>query len=295
MKVSVARQMLDEYYEISNPTEDDDFRYVEALEFLISSTKDPKYMCELAWFYCSKKRFDLESKYLEMAAEYGYAAAFEELGYMYYYGQHGVTDYEKAFKYFSMGAEKESAPDNLWCRYKLADMYHNGYYVEKDEAKYRELIEKAFSDAEPPLRLNIPFPEIAFRLAKIMAEDGEEDKAAMLLMRAKDFMAERLSIDPFWGYINVMGMIVRFMYEPVPFDEEFFDFYDIFYLIGKPGSCSFLYEDEKYSIEISEEDHAVGFDGKWYRNFEEFCQKAEINGEKFTTRYDELYNWKKVS
>ena len=69
MKNSVARQMLREYYEISNPTEDDEFRFVEALEYLIGSTKDPKYMCELGWFYCSKKRFDLEVKYLEMAAE----------------------------------------------------------------------------------------------------------------------------------------------------------------------------------------------------------------------------------
>ena len=46
-------------------------------------------MCELGWFYCSKKKFDLEIKYLEMAAEYGYLPAMEELGYMWYYGQHG--------------------------------------------------------------------------------------------------------------------------------------------------------------------------------------------------------------
>ena len=188
MKNSVARQMLREYYEISNPTEDDEFRFVEALEYLIGSTKDPKYMCELGWFYCSKKRFDLEVKYLEMAAEYGYLPAFEELGYMYYYGQHGVTDYEKAFKYFSMGADEPDNVDNLWCRYKLADMYHNGFYVEQDEKKYRELI---------------------------------------------------------------------VLYELIPFDEESFDFYDLFYKADTPGKYSFEYEDERHHIDIAAEDQAV--------------------------------------
>lgn len=262
MKNSVARQMLTEYYEIGNPTEDDDFRFVEALEYLIGTTKDPGYMCELGWFYCSRKRFDLEIKYLEMAAEYGYLPAYEELGYMYYYGQHGVIDYEKAYRYFSMGAEKDSAPNNLWCRYKLADMYHNGYYVEKDEAGYRELIEKAYDDADPPMSLNVPFPEIAFRLAQIRAEDGDRDEAVVLLKRAKDFMAERLSAEAFWGHISVMGRIVRLLYELIPFDEADFDFYDMFYKVDVPGRYSFEYEDEKYLIEIANEDHAVGFDGK---------------------------------
>ena len=34
---------------------------------------------------------------------------------------------------------------------------------------------------------------------------------------------------------------------------------------------------------------AIGYNGKWYRSFEEFCQKAEVDGKKFTTIYDELY------
>ena len=66
---------VQEYYDTKNPTPDDEFKFTEALGYLIEETKDPKYMCELGWFYCSKKRFDLEIKYLEMAAEYGYLPA----------------------------------------------------------------------------------------------------------------------------------------------------------------------------------------------------------------------------
>ena len=34
-------------------------------------------------------------KYMELAAESGYVPAMEELGYMWYYGQHGEKDYRK--------------------------------------------------------------------------------------------------------------------------------------------------------------------------------------------------------
>ena len=121
-----ALKALQEYYDIKNPTPDDEFKFTEALGYLIEETKNPKYMCELGWYYCSKKRFDLEIKYLEMAAEYGYLPAMEELGYMWYYGQHGEKDYDKAFYYFSKGAEGDGTNGNLWCKYKLADMYRVG-------------------------------------------------------------------------------------------------------------------------------------------------------------------------
>jgi TPR repeat protein len=100
-----ALKALQDYYDTKNPTADDEFKFTEALGYLIEETKNPKYMTELGWYYCSKKRFDLEIKYLEMAAEYGYLPAMEELGYMWYYGQHGEKDYDKAFYYFSKGAE----------------------------------------------------------------------------------------------------------------------------------------------------------------------------------------------
>ena len=35
---------------------------------------------------------------------------------------------------------------------------------------------------------------------------------------------------------------------------------------------------------------AIGCYGKWYRSFEDFCQKAETGNEKFTSIYDEFYD-----
>ena len=60
-----ALKALQDYYDTKNPTADDEFKFTEALGYLIEETKDPKYMTELGWYYCSKQRFDLEIKYLD--------------------------------------------------------------------------------------------------------------------------------------------------------------------------------------------------------------------------------------
>ena len=292
MTNAMALKELQDYYDTDNPTEDDEFRFTEALGYLIDQTKDPKYMYELGWFYCSKKRFDLEIRYLEMASEYGYIPAMEELGYMWYYGQHGQKDYDKAFYYFSKGAVLDESNGGLWCKYKLADMYRYGCAVEKDEDKYREMIEEAYEQVRDPKLLNDPFPEIAYRLAGIRAAQERKDEAIKLLKAAKDFMAERLSVEAFWGHIEVMGRIVCFLYELIKIDWDDVDLYDLFYLTEKPGRYDLTFQGRKYEIEAVEDDdgtRALKFGGKWYRSFADLCQKAELNGEKLTSVYDEIW------
>lgn len=67
-----------------------------------------------------------------------YDEAYECLGYIWYYGRTGERDYKKAFEYFSKMMDK----GNLVAEYKVADMYKNGYYVDKDQNKYENMIKK---------------------------------------------------------------------------------------------------------------------------------------------------------
>ncbi len=249
MDITKAKQILDAYYELPNPKEEDDFAFTEALRFLIDETHDPKYMTELAWHYAGKQIFDMEYKYLELAASYNYMPAMEELGYMYYYGQHGVKDYAKALYYFKKGAESDTG--SLWCRYK-----------------------------------------IALRLAEIRAAQQRPGEAVSLLERAKSFMAQRLSYEAFWGHLSVMERIINLLYSLTEFKIETADFYDLFYLAKTPGKYILSYRTEKVVIEVVEDnnEYAVAYDGKWYRNFADFCEKAEIDGNKFTAVYEEVYH-----
>ena len=155
-------------------------------------------------------------------------------------------------------------------------------------------LEEAYEKVKNPKYTNEPFPEIAYRLAGIRTEEGKKNEAIDLLYNAKTFMTQRLYYAAFWGHIEVMGRIVRSLYELIDFNEESFDLYDIFYLENRPGKITFRKDDKKYTIKISEEDNEIHFDGKWYRNFLELCEKAVIDGEKITSLYYDLYEWRYV-
>ena len=137
MTRSEALRFITDFYRNPNPGRDDMFLFEEAELFLINTYHNPSDMNNLAFHYLEQRRHDLELKYLEMAAEYDYPAAVEELGFVWYYGQTGEVDYKKAYEYYLKG----SMPDNygndgsMWCKYKLADMYRFGCYVDKDEDK----------------------------------------------------------------------------------------------------------------------------------------------------------------
>ena len=183
MTRALAMSFISDYYHNDNPTEEDKFLFVEAMLFLIHTFHKPEDMHNLAFFYLEERRFDLEVKYLEMAAEYGYGPAIEELGYIWYYGQTGSVDYKKAHRYFEIGAGSADDIVRTSCRYKLADMYHYGYFVEKDEEKYRSMIEALYEEISDPSGLidlyslsYLPFPDIAYRLAGIRIEQGRKEE-----------------------------------------------------------------------------------------------------------------------
>ena len=70
MTILEARNICRNYYDLTNPSEEDRFLLAEALDFLITETKEPDYMVELGGMYYEQRRFDLALKYYEMAAEY---------------------------------------------------------------------------------------------------------------------------------------------------------------------------------------------------------------------------------
>ncbi len=86
-----------------------------------------------SYYYNGDRGFEQDYKqamdYYLMAAEKGNMTAHENLGYCYYYGRDGQPDYKKAFHHFALGA----FCGNQVSLYKIADMYLNGLYVEKNE------------------------------------------------------------------------------------------------------------------------------------------------------------------
>lgn len=287
-----AKRIINKYYHNENPTEDDKFFYTEALGYLIETENDPHYMMELGGHYYGMRKFDLALRYYEMAADLDFEEAYSCLGYVWYYGRTGVKDYKRAFECFSKCMEK----GDMVATYKIADMYKNGYYVQKDPAKYKSIIEGLYKRVQKKNDLNAPIPEIYTRLAKIRQDEERIDEAVDLYMQAKFFLAQRISYNDFFGNMNIMEWLVNDLYQLIDFDDTDFDLFDLYYLMKKPVKVAFWYEQKKYTVESFQEEESctVKFGNKWYRSVSDFISKATIQGEKLTTINMILYGFEVV-
>lgn len=289
MTVIEAKKICQSYYENTNPTEEDTFLYIEALDYLIEETKDSDCMVELGGLYYEACQFDLARKYYELAAEYNNIYAISNLGYVWYYGRTGEKNYEKAFYYF----DKARQMGDMIAAYKVADMYKNGYFVEKDNEKNKSIIEELYPKIKNARRLNEPLPEVFIRLAKIRTAEGNTKEALRLYDIARDFLAQRIQAHPFFGDLNIMKWMVDDIYKLRQFNAEFMDLYDLYYLLKTPQKVSFAFEESQHYVEAAKEEGTlvICYDGSWFRTIDDFFQRAELEGELLTTRYEELYDF----
>ena len=289
MTITEARKICQDFYDITNPTEDDEFIFTEAMRFLIDETKNSDYMVELGGYYYGIRKFDLALKYYELAAEYGNRYAISNLGYIWYYGRTGEKNYEKAFYYF----DKARQMGDIIAAYKVADMYKNGYFVDQDYEKYKSIIEELYPKVKNARMLDDPLPEIFTRLAKIRSEEGKPDDALELYDKARDFLSQRIRYNPFFGNLNIMKWMIWDIYKLREFDPDFMELYDLYYVLEKPVKVRFVFDDKEHEVESVKEEGgiAIRFDENWYRDVDDFFKKAELDGELLTMRYEELYDF----
>lgn len=297
MTIKEAESIMKSFDENHRPSDEDEFLFIEAMNFLIEELHDPQHMMILGGYYYDQRRFDLALKYYEMAAAMDYDCAYEGLGYIWYYGRTGERDYKKAFEYFSKIADT----GNVVAKYKIADMYKNGYYVEKSQDKYEEIIEELYNESK---RWHIdqydfsylPLPEIYTRLAAIKKNKGMFDDAINIYLEAKEILARRIGFNAFFGNLNIMKWLIDDLYELMEFDEDYFDFFDLYYLLKSPHKITFLYEAEMMQLEsvMEGEECTVCFNGKWYHNRDEFFQNACVGEFKVTALYDEFYDFEVI-
>ena len=271
------------------PSEEDIFLYTEAMDYLIYELKNPQAMLELGGYYYEKKYFDLALKYYEMAAEYKLPYAYEGLGYIWYYGRTGRRDFEKAFHYYSLAKEAGITEAAV----KVADMYKNGYFVEQDYGIYKEIIEALYPKVRKAQTLGEPVPEVFTRLAMIRKEEGKISQAVRLLLEAKDFQAQRLGNNAFFGDINIMKWLIDDLYEMIEFDTEDFDLFDCMWLLRGPAVIHFCYEGMPLTIEAIDEggELAIHWQNEVYPDRDTFYAKAMLGKQRLMSLYDELYGF----
>lgn len=304
MTILEARRICEDFYRLTNPDDEDRFLMAEALDYLITETKDPGYMLELGSLYYEQKQFDLARKYYELAAEYDDTRAMLCLGYIWYYGRTGTRDYEKAFHFYDKARQR----GDVNAAYKVADMYRRGLYVKKDPAIYRKIIEELYNEfrRNSSWYIGHPYsklPEIYLRMGGILTQDGQNSEALNLFQTAKSVIARRIRDSAFFGDRTIMKELVGKIYElrGTARDQETdpgpeIDLFDLYELLKTPCLVRFFFEGEMHETEASEEAGAVviRFDDEWYRTADDYFAKAQIGGELLTTLYEELYGFEVI-
>lgn len=290
--ISDALKIVERFESAPAFGKDEEFMYTEALQYLFDKTGEGEYISRLAGFYYEQRRFDLALKYYEAAADKGVLHAFEGLGYIWYYGRTGRTDYEKAFAYYSKAAELGSLSSEI----KIADMYKNGYFVKKNSDEYKRRIIALYPKVKNARLLDDPLPEVYTRLARIYKDDGRNEEAAKLLTDARPFLEQRMMNNPFFGTLNQLNRLISDYYSIVEFDADNIELYDLLHLLKTPVKVRFWYDDEQHIVESAEgeTEPEICLDGKWFRTCKDFFLKAEIDGIRITALCCDLYGFEVI-
>ena len=284
---------MHDFYSLDDPTEEQQFRFVEAMKYIIDNAWDDSdiraFSYNLAMYYRDIKDFRLERKYLEMGAKLDGDFSKEELGILCYYGWDGVPDYEKAFKLLNKCDTKRA-------KYLISDMYRYGYYVKEDLNKCKRILNKLYRETnderyDERFLISTLFPEIAVRVADLkysLKEDTEEDLDALL--DARDILAFRQSRRPFWGNIKTMKRILEVTDMYVGVEVDFIDLYDLLIFDMKEAEVAFCYEGALYKIDVfqNEGETIYQYNDKWFHGAEGFLEKARIDGKRITTVYNRV-------
>lgn len=281
------------FYKLDDPTEDEQFRFVEAMKYLIDTAvfEDDiiAFSYNLAMYYRDIKNFNLAKKYFEIGVEHGSSLSREELGYLYYYGIDHQVDFEKAFKLFEQC-------DTRRALYMIADMYHYGQYVERDIYKCRRILEKLYEDVlserdDERFTISTLYPEIALRMAALNFEqecNNRDDLESLLYGRL--ILSYRQSKRAFWGNLKTMRDILELTIDLVGAELDFEDIYDLMTLDIDKANVVFNFENVFYEISVSKDNDGrlYQFGGKYYRGADGFLEKARIDGKRITTIYDQI-------
>lgn len=288
MDKNEAERIIGKFFRNDNPNSNDEFAFIEACNFLIETENDSDAMVNLGGYYYGKEKYDLAEKYYLMADEAGDTWVADGLGFIYYYGRTGERDYKKAFHYFSIAKNR----GNMEAAMKIADMYHNGYGVEKDDQKYKEILLDLYEKVKDTRSLSEVFPEVAHRLADVLINSGHGEDAIELLKKGKDFITQRIRYNSFWGNFIVCRRTVTLLYKVIEFDYDNFDFFDLFYLFLEPHVVELIYNGEQYLIEsfFDEGEMRVKCDGKFYKSTENFLTNALFdNKHVYVIHYEDYY------
>jgi len=158
--------------------------------------------------------------------KHSFGQAANTLGYIYYYGRispDGKPDYEKAFFYFSIG----STYGIVESKYKLADMFVNGYYVARNEKLARDIVGELYGDTRYRFEYGdygCEFADVAYRMGRLFRDisnyeldpasrKGALEVSKIYLLQARFAIDLRMKNNYAYGDDKVRSNVTRLLAE----------------------------------------------------------------------------------
>ena len=281
------------FYEKDDPTEEDQIIFENAMKKLIEETPEKDctqaFAYNLAMHYMNVKKFELAKEYFEIGAKTGDWTCKQGLGIIWYYGLCGEQDFEKAYMYFENRKFGRSA-------YLLAEMYHFGNYVERDDVKCRQILEELFEKAiaerySGKHDLSTLYPEVAVRL---VWQNIEEEQVTLfdldILYSAWKILAIRQKHNPSWINLSSMRDVVETLAYMEGKKYRFKDIYDLMVIDFSNAVVVFSYNDASYHIDIFKDNERIifQFQDELYDGADDFLEYARIDRKRITSIYDDI-------
>ncbi len=278
MNQKEANRIILRFYSNPNPSSTERFKFEEAMEYMIRTSSDSNYIVGLGSYYRGLGRTDLAMKYFEQAIAAGDIGVYECLAAVYLDEHSGMKDYARAFECFKTSWERSGS---LQAYLEMAEMYRNGWGVQKNEEVYRNIIEEVYREIGHSQFMGNPVSEVCIHLGEIRREQGRAEEALDLFIHARNFLVRRIKEYALEADFHEMERLVNSIYEIVEFDETNMDIFDLYFILQPATQVKFWYRQKQYMLAYvkDEEGEAIRFNRQWYRSLTDFMCRGKIDGE----------------
>lgn len=282
---------------------DEEFEICELCKQLYEETGNIRFL-ELAdstGFITNKKY--LLNEYIK-AVDNGIEQFAYEVGCLYYKGELGYADYEKAFRYFMIASKTEKLGDGSFvnsdkevandAKYYLAIMYKNGLGVEKNHEEYERLMNELYTTFMNMKWYEDTDADMILEIGNMLLEDGDVFRYCDLLLSSREHQG--IWIRLYNTNVEQLKKINDSLYKTILLDLTELTPLDITELVKIPGIIRFRYDNKIYEIEVldTEDGMIIDYDNGYYKDVNDLICNGQIGESFFHEAMFETYGWEVV-
>ena len=274
----------------------------ELCRYIYEETKDTAYLLMRSGAI-QKKNPELAKKIYELAIKSGDEHACLYLANIYYKGLLGKTDYEKAFEYYSRAAlckdkgtgtfDNPIMSVNKEARLMLAKMYKNGYFVQRNQEKYEELVDEVYEEIKDLQWHDIRYACLIAK-GKLELERGNIEQGIKLLFKGRGELCSMFACSQDSEMIDELIDVNEAIYEQIDFDLNSLEAADLSELLKFPVKVSFRYDRKKHVINVIKEKDGllIEFEKQHFRSAKDLILTAVMGEKMFRAVMFDMEDWR---